>query len=193
MIVIATAEAARARAERIRRGLAAIVPEIRAAWTEKDWLALEYESYDAYMLGEFGGPVRLGREERGEAVVELRSAGMSTRAIGSALGVGTMTVSRELSGVPNGTGDSVTGLDGKSYPASRPVVMIDVDRRPIPETYYRLTKALRAVEELRAEVVKDGGVFLHDVPDRERDRLVQLSKKVERMLAIVTVPVLRLN
>jgi IS30 family transposase len=64
--------------------------------------------------------VRLEREQRREIVAEMRSAGMSTRAIGSALGVGNKTVARDIeeADVSDDTPEpaKVVGLDGKTYP-----------------------------------------------------------------------------
>ena len=65
---------------------------------------------------ELGG-FRLGwvPEERREVVAELRDAGMSTRAIGTALGVPKSTVADDLAGGPGGPPDPtpVTGLGVK--------------------------------------------------------------------------------
>lgn len=59
------------------------------------------------------------REKRREVVADLRSQGHSLRAIAGAVGVGLGTVERDLATVPGGTvADRITGLDGKSRPAS---------------------------------------------------------------------------
>jgi len=74
-----------------------------------------------------GGPTTPGRghEPRSEALVacwrelvrDLTGAGMSTRAIGGALGIGDRTVRVDLTGASNDA--PVTGLDGKVYPRPR--------------------------------------------------------------------------
>ena len=51
-----------------------------------------------------------------EVVGELRAAGMSTRAIGDAVGVDPQTVLNDLGRVENSTPVAVVGLDGKTYP-----------------------------------------------------------------------------
>ncbi len=57
---------------------------------------------------------------RHEAVAGLRGAGMSTRAIGSALGVSHQTVANDLaSGVKSLTPEEIVGTDGKRYAATR--------------------------------------------------------------------------
>lgn len=62
----------------------------------------------------------LTADQRAEVVATLRKAKLSTRAIARAVGVGVATVHRDLAGVPNGTGETVAGADGKTYPARRP-------------------------------------------------------------------------
>lgn len=59
------------------------------------------------------------RKERLQVVKVLREQGHSVRAIAGAVGVGTTTVHRDLTAVPPGTAERVTGLDGKSYPAQK--------------------------------------------------------------------------
>lgn len=117
---ISTVEEARQRADRIRQGLGQIGPLILEAWQARDWEVLGYGSWQEYVIGELGGPLRLGRNERKAAVVELRQEGLSTRAIGGALGVDPMTVHRDLATVANATDalpETITGLDGKVRPA----------------------------------------------------------------------------
>jgi transposase len=58
--------------------------------------------------------LQLPREERREIVADLTEQGMSTRAIGSALGVSDYTV-RNDQGARNIAPGPVTGLDGKAY------------------------------------------------------------------------------
>jgi hypothetical protein len=50
---------------------------------------------------------------------ELRKHGWSLRRIAEELDVGSSTIRRDLSGVPDGTPDRIEGLDGKSYASSR--------------------------------------------------------------------------
>jgi hypothetical protein len=123
----------------------AAVAEIKAAvttayetlvllWEKRAWLVLGYDDFDTMCVAEFGRVV-LSRGERQELVIDLRARGMSTRAIGSALGVSVGTVHKDA-GVQNRTparrdlpgaeysapaeGDErTTGLDGKRYKASR--------------------------------------------------------------------------
>lgn len=63
------------------------------AYQRRAWAALGYESWDAYTDAELGEMrLRLPREQRREVVASMTEAGMSTRAIGSALGVARNTV-----------------------------------------------------------------------------------------------------
>lgn len=68
--------------------------------------------------------VRARRERRIKRVVELRAEGKSIRAIAGEMGVSTTQVVRDISdsGVTGVTPESVTGKDGKEYPASKPKV-----------------------------------------------------------------------
>jgi hypothetical protein len=125
--VTLTAREARALTDRIKAAVAAAWELIVDAYQRQAWAALDYESWDAYCITEFGtSRLRLPREERPEMVRSLREAGLSIRAIGSATGLGKSTIQREIEGVPNGTGGAVIGRDGKSYRRKPP--------RPRPET-----------------------------------------------------------
>jgi len=117
---------ARQRVDRIKTLVGAARADIIESYRQRDWITLGYESWDALCAAEFGTVLRLSIEDRQQAAAELHDAGMSTRAIGSALGISDTTVVRALSGASNEATDTVTGLDGKSYPAKRPVV-VDAD------------------------------------------------------------------
>lgn len=97
---------------------------ISEAFMGRAWVALGYESWDSYCAGEFteARMIRLDREQRREIVADLRVQGMSTRAIGTALGVHHDTVAedvRAVAGVGNPT-PRITGSDGKSYAPTQP-------------------------------------------------------------------------
>lgn len=119
-------EEARARADRIRSGMRVLAEwqqDVIAAYAARDWEALGYATWDAYIDGEYGEHrVRLPREQRREIVAGMSAAGMSTRAIGAAVGVDQKTVvndraaTEEFSSVP----ETVLSLDGRERPASRP-------------------------------------------------------------------------
>lgn len=116
---------ARSRAGRIREGIHNYLETLGAvalAYAERDWEALGYDGWDAYVDGEFGAErLRLSPEHRQKAVVELRLAGLSTRAIGSAVGVDQRTVRRDLaSGAASAAPEPVQGIDGKAYSPARP-------------------------------------------------------------------------
>ncbi|EFC86450.1 hypothetical protein [Parafrankia sp. EUN1f] len=90
------------------------------------WVGLGYESWGEMCSREFDGAIiRLPRVDRPAFVAELRAAGMSTRAIGAALGVDQKTIvnDRRHSGEENSSpGDPpppVTGTDGKIYNGAR--------------------------------------------------------------------------
>ena len=143
---------ARARIDRIAAHVAASAQDIIDAHANRDWIALGYDSWNELCEAEFRGAViGLPRTERREAVRQMTEAGMSTRAIGGALGVGVATVSRdrEETTVPNGTVDDqpreVIGLDGKTrtYPP-RPTITVDSETGEIidsPQPRYVVTEA----------------------------------------------------
>lgn len=124
-------------------------------------LALGYVSWDAYCATEFAGNrmVRLDREQRREIVAEMRSVGMSTRAIGSALGTPQRTIADDVTGLSE-TAQTVTSLDGRRRPAQRvdrETGEVDpparaTPRRALPDAFfdasYDLTKAVERVTRL---------------------------------------------
>ena len=123
---------ARARIDRIAAHVAASAQDIIDAHANRDWIALGYESWNELCEAEFRGAViGLPREQRREVVREMTEAGMSTRAIGGALGVSQPTVWRDReAGDSNESPDDspapVTGLDGKTYTRPpRPTITVD--------------------------------------------------------------------
>jgi len=119
-------EEARARADRIRSGMRVLAEwqqDVIAAYAARDWEALDYESWDAYLDGEYGEHrVRLPREQRREIVAGMSAAGMSTRAIGAAVGVDHKTVvnDRAATGEFSPVPETVLSLDGRERPSARP-------------------------------------------------------------------------
>ncbi len=118
-----SATEARALTDRLRQSAEHTWDLVVEAYTGRAWAALGYGSWDAYCSAEFGSlRLRLPPEERAGITASLRDAGLSVRAIAAATGTSKSTVSRALSGVPNGTPEAtVTGTDGKTYAATRPV------------------------------------------------------------------------
>lgn len=116
---------ARERADRLRAGIvsyAQMRQDIADAYAGRDWIALGYDHWYAYVEAEFGEQLaRLDRSERREAIGDLRAKGMSTRQIAKATGISKDTVHRAIqSGVSDETPATVTGSDGKRHPGSRP-------------------------------------------------------------------------
>jgi hypothetical protein len=99
------------------QAIESIVPLIHEAIEHRDWEALGYADLGAYVAGEFGGSLaRLAAALRVEVVHELTGAGMSTRAIGSVLDVSDATVRRDQAAATFVAPETITGLDGKTYP-----------------------------------------------------------------------------
>lgn len=168
-------DAAEAR-ERLARVKAAVVnawDDLIALFAQRAWLALDYPSWEALCDAELDGArIALPRQDRREVVGRMREAGMSTRAIGQAVGVPKSTVSDDLrlseSGQSTESGDSpalgtdvpsapstVTSLDGRQRPATRNLDAqvrealqrhpdLDVKHAP-PEAVVKVARALDAV------------------------------------------------
>lgn len=115
------AEEARERVDRVKAAVTQAREDLVSLWRERAWLSLGYASWDELCDAEFGVRMALPREERREVVAELRAEGMSTRAIGSALGVSDTTVVRDLSTASCEAvePERVTSLDGRQRPATR--------------------------------------------------------------------------
>lgn len=91
---------ARALTDQLRQSLAVSWELLVEAYQRRAWAALGYGSWDAYTDAELGeARLRLPREQRREVVASMTEAGMSTRAIGSALGVADQTVRADQSKV----------------------------------------------------------------------------------------------
>jgi hypothetical protein len=109
--------------ERLTRWRDSGIPLAVRAYQGRIWLQLGYASWEAYCAERLSGFMpALDRGARRDAVVELRGAGMSTRAIGSALGVTDITVRRDLEASATNVAVEapITGVNGKSYAPSRP-------------------------------------------------------------------------
>lgn len=94
---------ARRRVEQIRGNVEDIKVLVVEAYRARDWETLGYATWAEYCTEEFGGTIAIPREERGDVVFTLRDAGLSTRAIGAAIGVSKDTVARDLAGVSDET------------------------------------------------------------------------------------------
>ena len=113
---------ARALTDQIKTQVSELLPLIVEAFQRRADRALGYDSWAGYSDAELRG-LRLPIGDRREAVAELRGAGMSTRAIGSALGVDQSTVVRDLATDASASVEAperVTGLDGRERPAAMP-------------------------------------------------------------------------
>lgn len=154
--VVATAEA---RAERIRAGAEqakAWIEDVMAAAVDGDWKTLDYGSWQEYCDDVIGERVQLQRGERQEIVGRMREAGMSTRAIGAALGTDKRTVGRDLdAGGADAPPDEpspqpVTGLDGKTYEPTKPTPQSAPEPPPLPEHQDEAEQAAAGFDELAA-------------------------------------------
>lgn len=95
-----TEEEARKITDRIINGTTVIGDLIAEAYLRRAWAVLGYDSWDAYVSGEFPDtPLALPREKRKEVVESLRGRGLSLRAIAAATGTNHQTVANDLAAV----------------------------------------------------------------------------------------------
>jgi transposase len=164
---ISTREEAAARANEIRAGLDSIQALAREAFERRDWEVLGYESWGAYVSGEYGSHAK---EARQEVMAWLRSTGLSTRAIAAETGMSQPTVSRHLSGdsldespdkqsVTDSSPKAISGRDGKIYPAPapRPVPSLEPEPAPTPRPKTK-TKAAKPSRRPRAKILSDDDI-----------------------------------
>lgn len=141
-----TTAKAKALTSKIQAGLQNTIDLCQQAWAGRVWLALGYKTWDEYVKTEFDtAPLSLPREKRKEAVRSLRERGWSTPAISVVTGTSQSQAdrdARDAQATQNGYGadteppldvetdddpeagtepeKTVTGVDGKSYPAAKP-------------------------------------------------------------------------
>jgi hypothetical protein len=157
---------------------------VLALWEARAWEMLSLQSWDDLCDSRgWTKRVALPRPERREVVAELRSAGMSTRAIASATGVDAKTVRNDIAsaGGDNSPPAPVVGTDGKTYQSAQPVRVIEpevVDT--IPGEDYR--DALDRYPELDVPGAEAGEVveiasMIDARPEHERDMRVDAGAK----------------
>jgi len=170
--------------------MAELQGDIAAAYHARDWEALGYDSWDAYVSGEFGSAMpRLDRAERRELVVNLRAEGLSTRAIAAATGVAQQTVNRDLAGdsfeSPEPT--PIIGTDGKTYEprSSRPDMISD---RQLAELNAGPAKPPITAEELDAlkpKKVEPVKPRRRPITDQAEDAGWEIRKAADRVARIL--------
>lgn len=96
--------------------------DIECAYRGRVWIALGYESWAQWCDKELGG-FKLPVPQRKEMVASLKSRGLSNRSIAEVTGVSKDTINRDIrsGGSNDPPGTKVTGQDGKSYSANRPI------------------------------------------------------------------------
>jgi hypothetical protein len=172
-IALPTQEEARALTDRIKIAVEGTWQLIREAYTSRTWAVLGYDTWDAYCTAEFGDTrLRLPREERQEVVASLKESGLSDRAIEAAVDISRRTLIRDRQReqvVPLSPPRTVTGLDGKTYSASRVDEVVDAElvdapvrlepprqkRRPLPEAFTDAGRDLTRAAERLARLTED--------------------------------------
>ena len=124
---------------------------VERLYVGRGWQALGYPSWADMCRAEIVLP-RLDRGDRADLVNALRGMGMSTRAIGSALGVSKDTVVRDLATVSDETVDEIVGLDGRRRPAK-----VSEGRTLSPTMSVELVQFLRRVGQAARWLIEDFG------------------------------------
>lgn len=112
---------ARQATDKICEYLAVAWDTVIDVYNRRGWAALGYETWREYCDAEFGARPQLPRDERRKVTAMLRGAGMSTGAVGAAMGISQRTAAAPYQGEEASSPDRqpVTGLDGKVYGGSR--------------------------------------------------------------------------
>lgn len=156
-----SASEARARVDRVRLAVSQAREDLVSLWREHAWLSLGYASWDELCDAEFGVRMALPREERREVVADLRAEGMSTRAIGSALGIADQTVRADMVRLreitqSDPTPARITSLDGRERPATRPAPANPTPRRkPLLDAFGDAVPALLKAAQRAVNLTED--------------------------------------
>lgn len=195
---------ARARAGRIRDGIhnyLATLGDIARAWQDEDWRHLKYETWDAYVDGEFGEErLRLPREYRQKAVSELRLTSMSERQIAKAINAPRSTVRddirrSEVDGTVHPSDDESLSVElpqvttaEVSNTASEPAESVGVaveaasgDTRPEPVEVSAPAPAARATRAAADKALLDS---IEDDAMRDHDYVTRFVHAVGRVLKV---------
>lgn len=107
---------------RIRASVQELWPLLVEAFQRRAWVALGYESWNAYCDTELRGMrPAIDRTERQAHALEMRQAGMSLPAIASALGVSLGTAHADTQAFSSESlPTEIQGADGKTYASTRP-------------------------------------------------------------------------
>lgn len=125
-----TRDEARTLTDDIRSRVVDLLPRIKEAYEGRADRALGYPSWHEYCTAELEG-LRVPLADRPAMVAELRQTGMSTRAIGAALGVDPKTVRNDLGSTGEKSPvETVKSLDGRERPAIQPLRPTSVGQSP---------------------------------------------------------------
>lgn len=187
------ADEARERLARVRAHVEQAGTDLTALYQGRAWLALGHDSWESLCDAELGGVrIALPRAERREVVAGMREAGLSTRAIGAAIGASEATVRRDLGAsydAPEGqaearaaylaNGGDVLGRDGKIYPAY-PAKVTTTEK---VERHVDLDTGEIVADPYAAGVAAADAVVLPRLPrDYERERLVKQNGNLAHAL-----------
>jgi len=148
---------ARDRLARVKAHVTAAWDDLIALYQRRAWIALGHSSWDALCDAELDGTrIALPRQERRQVVGKMRDAGMSTRAIGQAVGVSYDTVQKDVKTTDRNLSDppaTVTSLDGRQRPATQPARK--PNRRPLTDEFLSVVVDLNRITDKLARLTSD--------------------------------------
>jgi hypothetical protein len=168
-------------------------------------LALGYDSWDDYCAAEFATTqIRIPAADRPEVVLSLAAQGLSTRAIAAATGMSPGTVRRDLTAAEAAQAEAspaaattprptVTGLDGKRYPANRTSPAPHRNRRngrEEPGTSAPVRPATRTWEGLAVGLEKflEGPEDAAALTPDQRHRILRAVRQVADLVRAANLP-----
>lgn len=169
---------------------------ITSLYAGRAWETLGFASWSDLCAARFGPKIKaLGVDFRRDLVAILGDAGLSTRAIGAAVGVseGTIRGDRQVrndyapdvrSDSPPTEAQKITGVDGKVYTATDP-------KTPKPQAYIKpeikaKREIVKSFEKLKTDISPEHIAALHrsdrdDLADKVRARIMELSALLARV------------
>jgi len=155
---------ARELTQQIRASIEATWKLVVKAYMQRAWAAMGYESWDRYVLAEFGQyALTVPREDRPEMVRSMKMLGMSNRSIGEAAGIGESQVRRDLkeaelrqNGAPHEADAELNAIAEELEITVVPDYVLGKDGKRQPATWVKVEEAEQEKQQ-PAQIVVDRG------------------------------------
>lgn len=189
-----TAAEARERIDRVKGHVDQISEDVLQLWHGLAWQALGYDDWYSMCDAEFEVRIQLPREKRQELVADLSSEGMSTRAIGAAIGVSHPTVLTDLkSGGQDLPPEPETETEPESKTATITTKTKTTDERTVTEVVDTETGEITEQPQPVAKVIGLDGKTYQRKPKPTQPNRKSLIDDFEKSLATVNKSVERLR